>query len=258
MRWTRLWPDRAARGHQYVQYARYGDVAIVVLALAMIPILLAPLLLPLTDAETAALDVADWCIYAAFVADFVIRLWLAPSVRTFLRQHWLDVVVLALPVLRVARIVRSARVVRLLRVTRLVAYWGDGITSLARSMVARGFHGVALVVAGLVVLSAALVTLFERGAGGSISSFGDALWWAVATVTTVGYGDTTPVTAEGRGVAMFLMLTGIVFYGILTANLAAHFVSSTDDREIAALHRKLDTILQRLDELEHGVQPPDQ
>ena len=72
--------------------------------------------------------------------------------------------------------------------------------------------------------SAALTLAVEEGGDGSIDSFGDALWWAITTVTTVGYGDTFPVTPAGRCIAWFLMITGIALFGVITANVAAFFM----------------------------------
>src|SRR4030067_2360115 len=66
--------------------------------------------------------------------------------------------------------------------------------------------------------------LLERDSGGSIHDYGTALWWAMSTVTTVGYGDTLPSSAEGKGIAVFLMLVGISFFGWITANIAAFLV----------------------------------
>lgn len=65
----------------------------------------------------------------------------------------------------------------------------------------------------------------ERFAEGSkITTFGDAIWWAIVTITTVGYGDLYPVTLLGRVIAVVLMLSGIVVIGILTAALASWLV----------------------------------
>jgi voltage-gated potassium channel len=107
-----------------------------------------------------------------------------------------------------------------------------------------------LITIGVVTGSAALVTLFEQGGPGTIQDFPAALWWAATTVTTVGYGDTYPVTAEGRGIAVLLMIMGIAFFGILTANVAAYFVETKEESSNAELERKLDQVLQRLSTIE--------
>ena len=69
----------------------------------------------------------------------------------------------------------------------------------------------------------------ERGHGGPIESFGDALWWAMATVMTVGYGDMYPVTAAGRLIATALMIAGIAVLGVVTASLASWLIERVTD-----------------------------
>jgi len=98
--------------------------------------------------------------------------------------------------------------------------------------------------------SATAVYLLEDGAGGTIDGYGDALWWAATTVTTVGYGDTFPVTSEGRGVAVFLMLVGIGFFSWLTANVAAFLVEFGGKQERSVT---LADVMDKLDALEAEV-----
>jgi voltage-gated potassium channel len=110
-------------------------------------------------------------------------------------------------------------------------------------------HGLQYVLAlgGLLLVACAgLVTLFERESDGSIRNFGDGLWWAVTTITTVGYGDKFPVTTEGRGIAIFLMLVGITLFGLITANIAAFLVKPASGEKAATL----DAVLEQLRSLE--------
>ena len=105
----------------------------------------------------------------------------------------------------------------------------------------------------------------ERDApGATISSFGDAVWWAWATVTTVGYGDRYPVTTEGRAIAAVLMLCGIALLGLVTASLASFLVDryqdedeeedqARDDARFAALHEELRHLREELRGLRHGL-----
>ncbi len=100
-----------------------------------------------------------------------------------------------------------------------------------------------------------MVLVVEEGSDGSIHTFGDALWWAITTVTTVGYGDKYPVTPAGRGIASFLMITGIALFGLLTANITTFFVERGSDSEPTAdpVTERLDELLRRIDRLEQRL-----
>ena len=98
------------------------------------------------------------------------------------------------------------------------------------------------------VAAGALVTALERDAPeASIRSLPDGLWWAATTVTTVGYGDTYPKTAAGRGVAVALMVLGIALFSILPANLAALLVEDKEDEVLVQL-REVNERLRRLED----------
>ncbi|SFT02116.1 potassium channel family protein [Saccharopolyspora flava] len=103
------------------------------------------------------------------------------------------------------------------------------LLTLNRRVQARVRGQVVLYVSGAVVLlgtSAALAVLeVERTApGAEITTFGDALWWTMTTVTTVGYGDYYPVTGQGKLIAAGLMIAGIALLGVVTGSIASWFV----------------------------------
>jgi len=153
------------------------------------------------------LSVVTWCI---FLLDMVIRFVLDPSKSDFFRRNWPLLVALAFPPLRVL-LVGSA----VLRIRR-------DRNALAKMVGLYAIYAVAFVV----VFGAALTLSFEIDASGStIRSFGDAVWWGFETVTTVGYGDFTPVTVPGRGVAVLIMFTGAAAVGAVTAAVASRFIS---------------------------------
>ena len=158
-----------------------------------------------------------------FVVDYVVRLLLARDRFGFVRRHVLDLAAVAMPALRPLLLLRVFAVLeRTLEHSlsgRLTVY----ITSLT---------GLAVLVGSLAVLSA------ERDEpGGNIDSLGTALWWAVTTVTTVGYGDHYPVTGQGRLVAAVLMLCGIGLIGVVTATLASYVVDRVLEEEESAEQR---------------------
>ena len=115
----------------------------------------------------------------------------------------------------------------------------------ARALFAHhGLQFVVFTVSAIVFAGAGLEVYFERNAVGptAIHSYGDALWWAIVTVTTVGYGDKIPATGAGRVVATGLMLTGIGLVGALTATIASFFVQEQHSAELAEIKAQLQEI----------------
>lgn len=119
-----------------------------------------------------------------------------------------------------------------------------------RVMTQRGLQWIVLTVAGVIFGAAALTMVVERqDPDASITSFGTALWWAIVTCTTVGYGDHSPVTPAGQGIAVVLMLVGIALLSIITANIASLFVEQDVQDENDELRAELDSLNAKLDEL---------
>ena len=161
-----------------------------------------------------------WAAWAVFVVDYVVRLGLSNKRAAFVRGNLFDLAVVLLPMLRPLRLLRLVALLSILNratggsMRGRVAVYVVGATSLV------------LFVASLAVLEV------ERGAkGATITTFGDAVWWAMTTVTTVGYGDRYPITTEGRFLAGGLMLAGIALLGIVTASFATWLIDKVREVE---------------------------
>ena len=155
----------------------------------------------------------DYLTWGAFVIDYVVRICLARQRLRYVLHHPLDLIVVVVPVLRPLRLLRMIALVRVL----------DRLAT--RSLQGR-VAAYVVVASSLVIYSGALAELqAERGAEGSnIEDFGTSLWWAITTVTTVGYGDHYPVTMTGRVVAVVLMFAGVALLSTVTATLSSWFV----------------------------------
>jgi voltage-gated potassium channel len=240
--------ERAARerSEAFEQFSRVVDGPLMILALVMIPLIIVPLIMDLPPSMDHALVAIDYLIWAAFTVEYVVKLWLAPDRWRFVKANLPDLVIVVVPMLRPLRILRG---VRLLRLARLEAFAVEGLSEARAVLRRRGLSWVLLIALALNLIAAALVLSFERDTPASnIHSYPDALWWAVTTITTVGYGDRFPMSPAGRGVAVVLMVSGIALFGIITASIAAYFVEhKTEQDDVAA---RLDRILERLDAIE--------
>lgn len=135
---------------------------------------------------------------------------------------------------------------------------GEGLNRIRSVLLHHGLYLVLIAVTVIVFASAALEVVFESHSHGptAIHNFGDALWWAVVTITTVGYGDKVPTSGAGEFVAVALMLTGIGLVGFLTATVASFFVQEQHKTELAEMKAQLQEIRELLvSERADGVTP---
>lgn len=202
------------------------------------------------DPDTrAVLFYADTAVCGIFFLDFLHSLARAQNrIKYFLTWGWIDLIS-SIPAVSYVRWGRAARVARILRVLRGVR----SVRTLGQFILQRRAQSAVLAVSliailAIVVASIAIIHL-ERGAEGNIVTGSGALWWAVVTVTTVGYGDRYPVTAEGRLLATALMVVGISLFSTFTAFIASWFMQpgkEKQDRELAAICKQLSEIKQLL------------
>lgn len=200
------------------RWERHAEVPLLLLALAFLAAY-AVLVIDQGLAPTAreALITVSWAVWVAFGLDFLARLYLAEQRASYARRHWYDVALIALPVLRPLRLLRLLALARILNRSAAGSLVGQVTTYAA---------GVAVMSVGLGSL--AILDAEQDAPHANITGFGDALWWAATTVTTVGYGDRYPVTTEGRFIAVALMVVGIGLVGAVTASVAAWMVRQVD------------------------------
>jgi voltage-gated potassium channel len=212
--------DQRAEG----RLRRWEDLTaypLTILSLLFIAVYAWPILQPGLDPDWRSIcELGDIVIWGLFCIEYLVRLFLSHDKQRFVRTHWFDLTVLILPVLRPLRALRLLNALRVLN--RHAVSWTRG--RLAIYVVATTV--LIVLMGGLSVLEA------ERGDPSStIQSYPQALWWAVCTITTVGYGELYPVTLEGRLVALTLMVGGLGLIGFTTGSLASWIVDRISDAE---------------------------
>ncbi|MCP4308120.1 MAG: potassium channel family protein, partial [bacterium] len=173
-------------------------------SLAIVPIWIGEALAPEQQLWIIGPLAATHLVIAVILTvDIGARAYLSPNRRAYLASHKLDLLAVVIPPVRALKEIVGLRAV----------------------VLRRGFSRFVSFAVATVAVSALLVYALERDQEGAlISSLGDAFWWATVTATTVGYGDSVPVTNAGRAIAVLLMVLGITLFSVVTAHIAAHFV----------------------------------
>ena len=174
------------------------------------------------------LEVFGTAIWIVFIAEFALRLTLAPDRLRFLKSNWLTVVALAVPAFRMFATFRLFRFARALRGVRLVSIVGTAnrtMNALRRSFGRRGFGYVMALTVLVALLGAAGMLAFESASQvpGGFQSYGDALWWTAMILTTMGSAF-WPATGEGRLLCLLLSVYGFTVFGYITASFATLFI----------------------------------
>lgn len=196
----------------YARYRRFSEYPMIAAAVIFLVLYSWQVIAKLAGFWNDIAETAMNVVWALFALDYIIRLALAANKKRWFVKNLFDLIVIALPVLRPLRLIRALTVLKFLQ---------RGSSSFRNNVVLYAAVGSTL----LIYLAAIAVLDVEQNAdGANITNIGDALWWSVVTITTVGYGDYYPVTFLGRMVAVGLMLGGIALIGTVTATLASWIV----------------------------------
>lgn len=208
------------------------DLFMIFLALVSVCLLIFEVVSVQTIEQQKVLDYADLTIASIFLCEFIYNFTKAKDKRSFFKGHWWELLA-SIPVtseatqaLRGLRLLRLIRLIRLLRVIRVAARIKILID--ASDKMAKHSYVINIVFAIMfVIMSGSLgFHYFEYGVNPNIHNYFDSVWWAIVTVTTIGYGDIYPITVMGRILAIILMFTGIGILSLLTGAIASYFIKS--------------------------------
>ena len=217
------------------------NIFILVLTILSLAIMVV-MLLPVSDETMKLLSVYDNLICVIFLIDFYLHMrGAAKKSDYFIKERgWLDLLG-SIPslglftnigkfagLLRLARLSRLARITRLLRGENKKALVKDVLENRSRYAM---FITILLTILVLTVASVLVLQFESQSPDANITGGGDALWYSIVTITTVGYGDRYPVTIGGRITAMFIMFMGVGIIGALASILASLLVGGSPAEE---------------------------
>lgn len=197
---------------------------------------------PPTSEIQHLLTYADTAVCMLFLVDFGLSLYRAENRwRYFYTWGWLDLLS-SIPTLDIARWGRAARIARILRVLRGIRATKILAGLLIEKRRQSGILAASLLALLLLTLASISILQVETEPHSNIRTAEDAIWWALTTITTVGYGDHFPVTSEGRFVAGILMCAGVGLFGMFSGFLASWFVApdaKRDQNDIQSLRQEI-------------------
>jgi voltage-gated potassium channel len=221
----RLRDDPPAREQLRERLGRYLDMPLALASLALVLVAVIELTGEVSGPWEARLAALGWALWGLFFVEFAAKFTLAPVKRHYLREHWLDALIVLLPFLKVLRLAQVLRASRALPTFRLLVFGGRGSQSTLALLKRRRLGQLAIISAMVMLVGAALGFLLEAGAPGSpIEDFGDALWWSGALVTTIG-SELYPVTAAGRILGFVLMIYAIGIFTYFIGSVASVLVA---------------------------------
>lgn len=205
--------------------------------------------------DVAILDAVDNVVCGIFLIDFLVRFCIASDKLRFLSWGWIDLIssIPAIDMFRAGRLVRVIRILRVLRGIRVARILANYLQNNRADGTILAVIFVSILV--LVLSSVAILQVEQQVDGANITTPSDALWWAISTMTTVGYGDRFPVTTVGRVIAGLTMIGGVGLFGTLSGSVTSWILNPVEQRqevdldaiqnELVSIHTKLDEVSTR-------------
>lgn len=233
-------------------HEKFGPYQIFMLILCLYAIIALTVhtVLSLDEQTRKIIDIADDAICALFFIDFLYNIIKSPNKWQYLYTWgWIDLLS-SIPSINILRAGRAARILRIFRVLRAVRATKIIATFILERRKESAFMAAALISILLIILGSISVLHFEKGImSANIQTAEDAIWWAVVTMTTVGFGDKYPVTMEGRAIAALLMICGVGLFGMFSGFIASWFLSPDRAKE----KNDFDIIRQDIEELKKMI-----
>ncbi|PTA51753.1 ion transporter [Shewanella morhuae] len=205
------------------------------------------------DSETyRLLFFIDSGICMIFMLNFFIGLIRARDKLFFIKHHWVDFVasIPAIEALRMARLFQILRVIRLIRMSRSL------LLPLIKQRKQTTLASLLVAMVTILALASVIMLIVESGTeGANIQTAEQAIWWALVTISTVGYGDYYPVSTAGHIIGGIVIISGVSFFGVISGYMASVFVAPDEaerqerqDASKAELKSELELALARMEE----------
>lgn len=231
------------------------DLAMMVLSVISLGLVISLAFLE-NDSETyRMLLYIDTGICVIFLSRFFYGLYKARNKTYYFKMHWIDLVasIPAIEQLRIARVFQILRVIRVIKISHSI------LLPLLKQKSQTTLASLLLALVLILGISSVSILIVEGGVdGANITTAEQAIWWALVTISTVGYGDYYPVTTLGHVIGGVVIISGVSFFGVMSGYMASVFITpdneERNEEQQEAIKFELDKALQRMEENQHRMQ----
>jgi voltage-gated potassium channel len=211
------------------------------------------LFVPLDHASRTMLITLDTIICALFLFQLSLDLFRSKHRLQYLKEHWIDFVA-SIPIIEP---IRYARIFHILRIFRLLRSSQSVLKQIQSNRKEATIASILVLMVTLISLGSVFMLVFEgQNPNANIQTAGDAIWWAFVTISTVGYGDHYPITVAGKVLAVFIIISGVGIFGMISGLITSIITEPEKVRE-KHMHeqeqivrsQKLDLLLQQQTEI---------
>lgn len=234
------------------------EVAMMLLSLLSVIIVLVMTFGRLDTETYRLLFFIDTTICMIFMVNFFAGLLRSRNKLFYLRHHWIDFIasIPAIEALRIARVFQILRVIRLIRMSR------SFLTPLIKQRKQATLASLLVAMVTILTFASIIILIVESGTeGANIQTAEQAIWWALVTISTVGYGDFYPVSTAGHIVGGIVIVSGVSFFGVISGYMASVFVAPDEserqerqDAHKAEIKSELELALARMEETQRQME----
>ncbi len=202
----------------------------------------------------------DLCVCLVLFVEFVFRIRHEEDKKRYIKDHWYDIIAMIPLDFVFYQYLFAFRFFRLIRLIRIFALFRKSLHHFFKFIKETHLHLSLGILIFTIFAGTIIFYLLESGTNPKVTSLWDSLWYVMPTVATTGSVDIIPVTPEGKMISMFMMLIGLIFFGMLTASIAYWYIETrdkekkeTDKKELTELKDSIESMQTEIKELKEII-----
>lgn len=229
------------------------DAAIIVLIIVDTFLLLLITFYNLNPTTALYIVYFDLCVCMVLFVEFVFRIRNVEDKKTYIKHHWYDIVAMIPLDFVFYQYLFAFRLLRLIRLVRIFALFRKSLRHFLKFIEETHLHLSLGILIFTIFAGTIIFDLLEAGVNPKVTGLWDSLWYVMPTVATTGSVDIVPVTPAGKIMSMFMMLIGLIFFGMLTASIAYWYLEKVEKENRESAKEELDEVKDLIKDMQSEI-----